>query len=93
MSKTPTIIQIEPESELGRLLDSVAESDVLLEMEGDRFRVARLDAPAAVGPAHRRRRLAPERVLNIIGLGASAHGSDIARHKDEYVADAADRRE
>lgn len=93
MPETPTIIRIEHESELGRLLDTIAASDVVLEMDGDRFRVSRLDAPVPFSPPHRRRRLAPERVLNIIGLGASAHGSDIAHLKDEYIAEAADRRE
>ncbi len=93
MPVTPTIIRIEHESELGQLLDTIAESDVVLEMDGDRFRVSRLDAPVPFRPTHGRRRLAPERVLNIIGLGASAHGSDIAHLKGEYVADAADRRE
>ena len=93
MPETPTIIRIELESELGRLLDTIAESEVLLEMDGDRFRVSRLDAPVPFSPPHRRRQLAPKRVLNIIGLGASADDSDIAHLKDEYVADSADRRE
>ena len=93
MPGMPKIVHVEPESELGRLLDTAAESDILLEINGDRFRLDHLDAPAQLSSARDRGQLAPERILNIIGLGASAHGSDVARLKDAYVADAADWRE
>lgn len=88
----PPTIHVEAASDLGRLLDTVAEADLLLEMDGVHFRLYRVAEPTQPS-ATERGRLAPERVLNIIGLGASAHGSDIARLKDQYVADAADRRE
>jgi hypothetical protein len=83
-------VHVESESELGRFLDQVADEDVVLEMEGVRFRLNRIEAPASASTTHRRRRLAPERALNIIGLGASEHGSDVANLKDQYIAEAAD---
>lgn len=86
-------VHVEAGSELGELLDAAAEKDILLEMDGVRFRLNRVEAPAPASTPSRRRRLVPERVLNIIGLGASAHGSDVARRKDQYIADAAATRE
>jgi hypothetical protein len=89
----PKTVHVEAGSELGQLLDAAAEKDILLEMDGVRFLLNRVDAPTSASPPSRRRRLVPERVLNIIGLGASAHGSDVARLKDQYIADAAVDRE
>lgn len=81
-------IHIEAESELGQILETAADTDVLLEKEGVRFRLNRIDT---VESSRRDgdRALAPERVLRIIGLGASTQDSDIARLKDQYVAEAA----
>jgi hypothetical protein len=93
MANEPLTITIDPDSELGQLLDASGEADVLLEKEGVLFRLHRVDAPAPVRRAGRRPRLAPARVLTIIGRGSSAHGSDIARLKDQYVADAAASRD
>jgi hypothetical protein len=59
----------------------------VIETCGARYRVSRDVAPAPPGPAWHPRR-DPARVLNIISLGASAEGSDIAHLKDRYVADA-----
>jgi hypothetical protein len=92
VSAMPKTVHVEVGSELGQLLDAAAEKDILLEMGGVRFRLNRVDAaPPAGTPSGRR--LVPERVLNIIGIGASAHGSDVARLKDQYIADAAVDRE
>lgn len=91
MAGAPKPVRVEAGSEVARLLDAATEADVLLEKEGIRFRINRVD-PAYPTPDTRRRRLRPERVLNIIGLGAAADQSDVARLKDRYVADAADRR-
>ena len=92
MPAMPKTVHVEAGSELGQLLDAAAEKDVLLEMGGVHFRLNRVDAaPPASAP--RRRRLVPERMLNIIGIGASANGSDVARLKDQYIADAAVDRE
>ena len=89
----PKTVHVEAGSELGQLLDAAAEKDILLEMDGVRFRLNRVDAPTSASTPSRRRQLVPERMLNIIGLGASAHGSDVARLKDQYSADAAVDRE
>lgn len=93
MPDTPTTVRVESGSDLGRLLDSAAESDIFLEMDGVHFRLYRVESATPPGADQPSRRIEPERVLNIIGLGASEHGSDIAHLKDQYVADAADRRE
>ena len=90
MSNAVRIIHIEPDSELGLLLDEVEETDAVLEKEGVRYRLSRIDARGARG---QRGRLQPERMLDIIGIGASPEGSNIARFKDQYVADATDQRE
>jgi hypothetical protein len=89
----PKTVHVEAGSELGQLLDAAAKKDILLEMDGVRFRLNRVDAATPASTLRRRRRLVPERVLNIIGLGASADGSDVARLKDQYIADAAVDRE
>jgi hypothetical protein len=81
-------VHVEADSELGQLLEAAAEADILLEKEGVRFRLNRVDVVDPVGPTGGRG-LAPERVLRIIGLGASVEGSDVARLKDHYVAEAA----
>jgi hypothetical protein len=75
-------------SELDEILDAAIEADILLEGQGVRFRLSRVESDAA-REAPRRRRLAPQRVLNISGLGASKRMSDIANLKDQYIADAA----
>jgi hypothetical protein len=94
MSNAARIIYVESDSELGQMLDEVVERDVLFEKEGVRYRVSRIGAPSEASGARRRpSRLAPERVLDIIGIGEAPGGSNIARHKDQYLADAADHRE
>jgi hypothetical protein len=81
-------VHVDADSELGRLLEAALETDIFLETEGVRFRLDRVDAAETVAGGGRPG-LAPERFLRIIGLGASAQGSDVARLKDQYVADAA----
>ncbi len=93
MPAQPKTVQIEAASELGQLLEEAAETAIIFESNGARYRVNRVDAPApADGVPRSRKRLEPERVLNIIGLGQSAEESDIARFKDQYLAEAADHR-
>ena len=41
----------------------------------------------------RKRHHDPERVLNIIGMGASTEPSDVASHKDAYLAEAFEHRQ
>ena len=87
MVQSTRIFQVEPDSELGQLLDELGETDAVLEREGVRYRVSRVNAPSA---RHQREPLRPERVLDIIGIGESPEGSNIACLKDQYVADATD---
>lgn len=89
MSNAARIIHVESDSELGQLLDEVEERDIVIEKDGVRYRFSRVEtADARSRPA----RLQPERVLDIIGIGESSEGSNIARFKDKYVADATDHR-
>ena len=89
MSQAARIIQVDPDSELGQFLDELGETDAVLEKQGVRYRVSRVTASTA---RLQREPLQPERVLDIIGIGESPEGSNIARLKDEYVADASDHR-
>jgi hypothetical protein len=91
ITEAARVIHVEPDSELGLLLDEANDTNVLLEMEGVRYRVNRVPEPP-VAPGARRRRLEPERVLDIIGIGESAEETNVALFKDHYLADAADRR-
>jgi hypothetical protein len=84
-------IQVEPGSELDRVLESVPDTEVVLVKAGVHYRLSRVDPRG--GERAESASWASERVLDIIGLGASAEGSHIARHKDAYLADAADHRD
>lgn len=90
MTEATKTIVIEPESELGQALDVALGSDIILEKDGVRFHLQRIGAAVASEPADAARAEppAPERLLNIIGLGAVSAGSDVARLKDRYVAEA-----
>lgn len=93
MSDRPKTIQLESGSELSRLLKEAAETESVFEANGARYRVSRVEAPVPTnGGPRRRKHLEPRRVMNIIGLGASEGGSDIANLKDQYIADAANQR-
>jgi hypothetical protein len=92
MAENLRAFRVQAGSELGQLLDVAAETDVFLEMEGIRFRLYRVEATTSPGASRDQRNLSPERVLNIIGLGAAKRESDIARFKDQYIADAAAER-
>lgn len=87
-------IQVQPGTELAHVLEAAAETALLLEKDGVRYRLHRLDlSDSNPAPRARRQPRAYERVLEIIGLGSSAAGSNVALHKDRYLADAADHRE
>jgi hypothetical protein len=91
MVAAPKTIHVQPKSELGRLLDEAAETEIILEKEGVRYRIVRVTTRRRPTP-RRHKRLEPERIFNIFGIGSSAEGSNIARFKDEYIADAVDHR-
>ena len=93
MPVLPTPMPVEPGGELDQLLDTAAAAGILLEKDGVRYYLTRVDTPApAAGARRQRTKHVPERVLNIIGRGASAQLTDIAQLKDRYVAEAAERR-
>lgn len=82
MPERRATIQVEPGSELDRLLDAAADTEILLVKGGVHYRLDRVDAPVSAGALPPRpKRLDPARVLEIIGLGESAEGSNVARHK------------
>jgi hypothetical protein len=83
MNQAPETYHISPETDLARFLDQLGEDTVLMTDQAH-FRVTRVET---VPPRRRRSGTQPERVLNIIGVGNSG-GGDIARFKDDYIADA-----
>jgi hypothetical protein len=86
-------IHVLPDSELFRILEAAAGEEIVLEKEGVHYRLVPDDLPLASEPKPRRRKLDPDRVLDIIGIGASAEDTHIARFKDDHLAEAADRRD
>ena len=77
--------------ELVRLVDEIERTGVGRVLVRNGEEVADLTPTSARSqtiPAPRRSRKDPTRVLNIIGLGMSSEPGSIARHKDEYIADA-----
>jgi hypothetical protein len=82
-------------SELDQLLDEATEATILLEKEGLRFRLDRVDAPARAGSSPRPG--APtqphdDSLLGLIGILDEGDPTDVANCKDEYLAEAAARR-
>lgn len=88
-------IQIEPDSEIGKLLEEAAESALILQSNGTRYRVNRVKPRPSTDGARRRRKLDPkdDPLLGILGLIDEGEPTDIARFKDQYIADAVDRRD
>lgn len=81
-------LDISKSPELERLVEEMERSGVgrVLVREGEE--VAVLTTTSTSGRAKRHRTPKdPRRVLDIIGRGASSEPSDIAHHKDEYIAD------
>jgi hypothetical protein len=63
--------------------DADGDRRMLVERGGSVFAV-RIKRKTAAG----RRLEERERLLNLVGIGESAEPTDIAAHKDEYIADA-----
>lgn len=79
MSEALKTIHVDSGSELDWLLDEAAETDLLLEKEGVHYRLNRVRVPNETRTAQSEpARLLPERALNILGLGESEAGSDVA---------------
>lgn len=87
-------IRVKPGSELDQLLATADDTEILFEKEGARYRLYRVAQPGSLDSPRLPRHQAgdSERVLEIIGIGALPAESNVARHKDQYLADAADHR-
>jgi hypothetical protein len=89
MDDVPIIIDVSTSEELRKPADEVATSGIgrILARGGTPVAIV---TPLSEPTATPQRRNA-ERVLDIIGIGSSG-GSDIARFKNDYVADAVEHR-
>ena len=98
MSDQLVPLEVNAIPELRQLAEQVDESGVGRVLVRDGKPIAILtpvrgeDTAAEIKP-RQRRRLQPERILDIIGTGSTAEPTDILNHKREYVADAAEHRE
>ena len=95
MSKDIVRVDVTASPDLMQLAEELEKSGVgCLLVRGDEevalMTPARPKTTQSPGRATSRRD--PGRILNIIGLGSSKEPSNIARHKDEYIADAVDHR-
>lgn len=84
-------IHITPEGELIAALEKAAEAPVILEANGIHYRLSREDVrvPDATETPHLGTPTsASDSLWNIIGLWQSEEETDIAQHKDRYLADA-----
>lgn len=93
MSAEPEPIDVSESPELLTLAEEVQRSGterVLKRGARELALVTPIVAPdRAAAPTRRRsRRPAPDAILNIIGIGASAAPTDVARHEQEYLAEA-----
>ena len=79
-------IHVRPDSELALVVRSaVTDGPILVELDEGVYELEVRPAPANTQADE-----APQqdRLFNIIGLSQSGEPSDIARHKDEYLAEA-----
>ncbi|MGI8687764.1 MAG: hypothetical protein ACR2M3_04215 [Thermomicrobiales bacterium] len=84
-------IDVPSGSDLAKVLEKAAETPVILEANGIRYRLSREDArvPDATETPHKGKPTsASDSLWNIIGLWQSEEETDIAQHKDRYLADA-----
>ena len=98
MSAEPQPIDITGSAELLDLAEEVRRSGVgrLLKRGEQELALLTPVAPRPAAPPRFRRRpaanAAPDAILNIVGIGASAEPTDVARYEREYLAEAAERR-
>jgi len=91
MRHEPTIIHVESDTKLITVLERMAEEPVVLEANGIRYRLSREDTHVPDAPEatlEGKPTPADDPLWNIIGLWQSEEETDIARHKDRYLADA-----
>ena len=88
-------IDISTSQDLLRLVEEVIESGssrVLVDGDDEIAVLTPLPASRRWSP-RKHKRLEPERILDIVGIGRSGTNSDIARFKHGYIADAVDPRQ
>ena len=93
MNHERVVQDISSSPELLGLVEEIEQSgaELVLVRGGEELAlVTQLPSNTKQAPRHRKGQQ-PERVLDIIGIGASNQGSDIARLKDHYIANAVDR--
>ncbi len=84
-------IHLESDSDLARAIAAAADANlgVLVEIDGLRYRLIRIETETLPGNHDRRPdHFDAKRVLNIIGRGASADETEVTLFKDQYIADA-----
>ena len=84
-------IHITPEGELAAALEKAAEAPVILEANGIHYRLSREDvrvSDATEAPHVGKPTSASDSLWKIAGLWQSEEETDIAQHKDRYLADA-----
>jgi hypothetical protein len=91
MSESSRVIYISSESELGQVLREAAAANepIVIDTDDAQYEIdiyVRWDAELPPSTDE------PDAILGIIGIGASAEPTDIARYKDQYIADAIDPR-
>ena len=91
MSKEPVRIDVTDSPELLRLIEEIERSGTTGVLVRDDHEIA-VVTPTHTATSSRsgRSRRQPERILNIIGIGASGEPTDVAQHKDAYLAEAAE---
>jgi hypothetical protein len=79
-------IHVQPDSELALVVRSaVTDGPVLLELDENVYELEIRPAAMHSQPGEESRR---DSLFNIIGLSQTGEPTDIARHKDEYLAEA-----
>ena len=91
MAESRMVVYISSESELGQTLREAAAigEPIVIDTDDAQYEIdihVRWDAENPRVPDE------PDVILGIIGIGASAEPSNIARYKDQYIADAIDPR-
>jgi hypothetical protein len=90
MDDVPTAIDVTGSEKLRKLADEIDKSEIPSNSaRGDTPIASVTPRPEPTATLQRRKRRNPERVLDIIGIGSSG-GSNVARFKDDYIADAVD---
>lgn len=94
MIREPLLIKLDPDSELAHALDH-AHALVILDYEGVRYRLSRDEVSVHNDSDAGQPTLtdaADDPILGMIGMWDEGEPTNIARFKDQYIADAAEHR-